>query len=100
MQLDCQQAVKDAMQVCEDRMAKETYPMLSARDALRIAGYDNEEIAIVLAYIASRGFDYCLDHSIECSSGVGVDSPQREKPSQDVCVWGCDQLLSRLHFIA
>ena len=35
-----------------------------------------------------QGFTYCLDHEFATKDG--------EYPSQDVCIWGPDQLKSRL----
>jgi hypothetical protein len=74
------------------------YDMLSARGVLYELGYSEEQTDDVLAYIAAHGFDYCLDHRIECSNGDPV-KPGRTYPSSDVCYWGPDQLKSRLAFV-
>ena len=75
------------------------YTMLSAREGLITLGYTNDDADQVLEEIARRGFDYCLDSHIACKSGVGVDPPRKEYPSQSVCTWGADQLHSRLQFV-
>jgi len=72
------------------------YAMLSAREGLITLGFTNDDADQVLEEIARRGFDYCLDSHIACKSGVGIDPPRREYPSQSVCTWGADQLESRL----
>lgn len=95
MSLDVEQAVHDVMQLCDRKM--KNYEMVSMRSALLEAGYDNQETQQVLEYVASKGFDYCLDSSIRCSSGVASKDPRkREYPSQNVCYWGPDQLKDRL----
>lgn len=73
---------------------QERYEPVSLRSALNSLGYESEDTQQVIEYVASRGFTYCLDHTIKCSSGVG-DTPD-EYPSSDVCYWGPDQLKSRL----
>lgn len=97
MNLDIQQAVKDVMELCDRKMPK--YEMVSMRSALVEAGYDSEEVTTVLEYVASKGFDYCLDSTIKCSSGVGSRPHGREYPNQQVCYWGPDQLKSRLYSV-
>jgi len=74
------------------------YEMLSARGVLYTLGFDEAAADQVLEAIAKAGFDYCLDSKIACSSGVGGSS-EKTRPSQDVCIWGVDQLESRLAFI-
>jgi hypothetical protein len=69
------------------------YQMLSARRALELAGYDDHDIQPVLEDIAARGFWYCLDPSIEHQHS---DSAIGSHPPKSACVWGPDQLLSRL----
>jgi hypothetical protein len=75
------------------------YTMLSARQGLIAIGYDTDQALQVLEEIARRGFDYCLDSKVACKSGVGIDPPRKEYPAQSVCVWGADQLHSRLQCV-
>jgi hypothetical protein len=75
------------------------YTMLSAREGLYTLGFSADDADQVLAEIAKRGFDYCLDSHIACKSGVGIDPPRKEYPAQSVCVWGADQLHSRLQCV-
>lgn len=72
------------------------YPFVSARNLIIEVGRDPDE---VLPCIAQAGFDYCLDSAIPCSTGVGGDAGRKERPSQDVCYWGADQMKSRLDAI-
>jgi hypothetical protein len=94
MNVDCKQAIADAIVVAEKHLPN--YDMVSCRSVLREAGYDNEEIGVVLRYIADHGFEYCLDATIECSSH---GDPTKIFPSANVCYWGPDQLISRLECI-
>jgi hypothetical protein len=85
-------AIRQMIVHCELKM--QNYEGVSARGALIELGYGQQQLDQVLADIAARGFDYCLDRTIECSDGEGGRG--RTYPSQDVCVWGPDQLKSRL----
>lgn len=76
---------------------QERYEPVSLRSALNTLGYESEDTQQVIEYVASRGFTYCLDHTIKCSEGGG--SSNKIYPSSDVCYWGPDQLKSRLEFI-
>jgi hypothetical protein len=78
-------AISQLRTQCEIKQA--SYDMLSARGGLYELGYSEEQADDVLRDIAARGFDYCLDSQIVCNG---------ERPTQSVCVWGPDQLLSRL----
>ena len=85
------EAVKD---VCVKFYA-DGYRPVSMRSGLIAAGYTRpDQITAVLEYVASHGFEYCLDHTIECSSGT--TGKPRSRPDQQVCWWGPDQLKSRL----
>jgi hypothetical protein len=93
-------AVEDMKEVIE-RDYLPGYKFLSARTALEVAGYNFEEIMEVLQYIAANGFEYCLDHYIK-HTYCDMNSPNRDQmitefPSARGCVWGPDQLLSRLN---
>jgi len=85
-------AITKVKALCDEHYA-DGYRAISMRSGLVEAGYSGEQIAPVLEYVASHGFEYCLDHTIECSSGT--EKP-RSRPDQDVCWWGPDQLKSRL----
>lgn len=61
------------------------YKMVSARGVLGTIGFDNVADE-VLQYMADRGFDYCLDPKYG------------NRPSAAACVWGADQLESRIAF--
>ena len=86
--------IEKVKRICEEYYA-DGYRPISMRSGLIAAGYDwHDAITSVLEYVASHGFEYCLDHTIECSSGT--TGKPRSRPSQDVCWWGPDQLKSRL----
>jgi hypothetical protein len=87
------EAIEKVKALCDAYYA-DGYQPVSMRSGLTASGYDREQIREVLAYVAARGFEYCLDYTIECSSGT-TDKP-RSRPDQQVCWWGPDQLKSRL----
>jgi hypothetical protein len=74
------------------------YESLSARDVLVRLGLGWEDARQVLTYCAANGFEYCLDPAIECSSGES-EKHSRIYPPEFACVWGADQLLSRLRCV-
>jgi hypothetical protein len=63
------------------------YEMLFYRKVLRDLGYHGEDAQQVIAAVATAGFSYCLDPEVESDGS---------HPCEQVCWWGCDQLLSRL----
>ena len=73
------------------------YKMLSARSGLYELGYNEDQADAILEQIADGGFSYCLDHKIKCQSGVDSDTVTMIYPDVGVCIWGADQLLSRLN---
>jgi hypothetical protein len=88
------EAITKVKALCDEHYA-DGYRMISMRSGLIEAGYSrDDQISAVLEYVAARGFEYCLDHTIECSSGA--TGKPRSRPSRDVCWWGPDQLKSRL----
>lgn len=86
--------IKDAieqMKVHCDLAMEDNYRGLSARSVLRELGYHEDDLKAVLQTLYDGGFTYCLDYTFATKDG--------EFPSQDVCIWGPDQLKSRLHSI-
>lgn len=81
-------AIEKVKAICDEHYA-DGYRSISMRSGLGEAGYSRDQIATVLDYVAARGFEHCLDYTIECGD-------PRRRPSQDVCWWGPDQLKSRL----
>ncbi len=79
------EAIEQMKVQCELKMAG--YEMCSARQLLRELGYHGEDADTVILAIAKRGFDYCLDPQVPHDG---------QRPTSSVCVWGPDQLLSRL----
>lgn len=79
--------VNHTFKLYKDSQGTRKYPMRSARQVLAEIGVLGEECEQVLRYIADRGFAYCLDDTVEHNG---------EFPSPTVCVWGADQLHSRL----
>lgn len=69
------------------------YSMLSVREALYTLGYVEASADVVIREIAARGFSYCLDPIVESSSYPDF-VPTR--PPRSACVWGIDQLRSRM----
>lgn len=70
------------------------YPAVSVRSLHRDLGLV-VPIEDVLEACVDGGFTYCLDHTVEASSYDG-NKVTRQHPSQDACLWGPDQLRSRL----
>jgi hypothetical protein len=87
------EAIEQLKVQCDLKMAD--YESLSARSGLNELGYAADDVDQVINTIAERGFNYCLDSHVKCSSGVAGGG--EEYPSPDVCYWGPDQLKSRLN---
>ena len=66
------------------------YQTTTARAVLYELGFTAEQADDVIRYIAQRGFDYCLDPII---------AHRGDHPSRPACIWGIDQLESRLRCI-
>ena len=84
-------AIEHMKAVCDRKM--QNYESVSARKILTDSGYSRDDTQQVLEAIAEAGFSYCLDSSIKCSDGLGGET----YPAQQVCIWGPDQLKSRLN---
>lgn len=89
-------AIRKVMDICDARM--KDYKGLSMRDGLRLIepALTIEQINAVIQYCADHGFDYCVDPMIASSSYPDFVP---EKPNYWACVWGPDQLKSRLHCV-
>lgn len=72
-------------------LAMSDYRGLSARGTLYELGYHGEDAEQILKALYDGGFTYCLDRKFATKDG--------EFPSADVCIWGPDQLKSRLHSV-
>jgi hypothetical protein len=83
-----------AQMIVDCELREQTYEMTSARESMIRLGYGPTEQEQVLLVIASRGFDYCLDPAIAQKRMHG-----NEFPSYAACVWGPDQLKSRLECV-
>jgi len=73
----------------------------SLRSALDASGYTGEEAQVVIYYVASHGFDYCLDPTIEAThfdpnNPKAVNGMVTDSPPRDACHWTPEQLRSRL----
>ena len=68
------------------------YLSFSARDVLFRLGITGRDADKVIAFMAEDGFSYCVDYTIP----VVDESGKTECPEQWACIWGFDQLLSRL----
>lgn len=71
------------------RRGEAEYASLSAREVLYELGYARASADVVLLAIAGRGFEYCLDPIVPSKDGEGATP-------RFACVWGVDQLRSRL----
>jgi hypothetical protein len=91
------EAVEQVKVSCDLKM--ENYEMVSMRGALYELGYTEDDAQQVIEYVASRGFDYCLDPTIGSNSHFTNETKQLQYPTADVCYWGPDQLKSRLNCI-
>jgi hypothetical protein len=81
-------AIEDVKKLCDVKM--DGYKMVSLRSALRELKIEEQP---VIDYVSKHGFTYCLDYTIAATDHFEGNT---EKPSQDVCYWGPDQLKSRL----
>jgi hypothetical protein len=74
------------------------YRSHSVRGLLRELGFFGEDCDAVIGALALAGFTNCLDPEIALGTNIeGVDPTKApEFPDYEVCVWGYDQLLSRL----
>lgn len=70
------------------------YAFASVRSLAVELGHE-KLLPVILRACVEGGFSYCLDHEIECKSGVSEERGY-VFPSADVCFWGADQLRSRL----
>ena len=76
---------------------QEDYTPVSMRSALYDLGYEADADQII-RYVASAGFDYCLDPMITSERwDMQYEKLVKVRPSEDVCYWGPDQLKSRLN---
>ena len=90
--MDFDKAITEVKDLCDKYMAG--YKMVSMRSALYDLGYPADQADVIIRHVADRGFSYCLDHTIPCTSyALG---PAERHPAQSVCVWGPDQLKDRL----
>lgn len=85
--MNTKEAIAQMICHCKMMMEQGEYEAVSARGVLYTLGFEADADEI-LAFIASRGFDYCLDPMFG------------DHPSRFACYWGPDQLESRLQFIA
>lgn len=84
-----QDQIRDAIEQMKVHcdLAMPEYRMLSARSCLRELGFEDDADQILHAlYLA--GFSYCLDSKFPTKDG--------DYTPQSACVWGPDQLKSRL----
>jgi len=90
--------VKQALSFARDKEdlyaqgVKEAYVSVSLREVLYVLGYEADEADEIIEFCASRGFDYCIDPMIR-------NTRSGEKPERFACVWGIDQLRSRLEWV-
>lgn len=83
------EAIEQMLAHCDLMM--DNYQSVSARSTLRTLGYKGEDVEQVLKFIFDGGFNYCLDPRYHQG---------KENVVADVCVWGPDQLASRLHSLS
>lgn len=79
--------VNHTFKLYKDSQDTGKYPMRSVRQVLMEIGVPHEQRDSVIRYIGDRGFTYCMDPTVSCGG---------ERPTPTVCVWGADQLHSRL----
>jgi len=71
---------------------KEAYVSVSLREVLYELGFESDEADEVIEFCAGKGFDYCIDPIVKNErSGM--------YPAYGACVWGIDQLRSRLEWV-
>lgn len=78
------------------------YTSLSAREGLYTLGFTEDEADEIIDHIASRGFNYCLDPRIAAThfdpnNPKAVNDMVTDRPDEQGCMWGADQLASRLY---
>lgn len=86
------EAIKQMKIDCEIKMDIGNYEMVSARGILYNLGYHGDDCDDVIELIRLGGFTNCLDPSVWTRDRNG----KKIIPSEDVCHWGPDQMLSRL----
>ena len=71
------------------------YCSASLRDLMKLQGYAPREQDALIRYVAEKGFNYCVDPIIKQKDEKG----QMIRPPEFACVWGIDQLRSRLESV-
>lgn len=94
------EAVEKLHELCVKKMVG--YVGVSARGGLRELGYDEAQQDAVILALYEAGFTYCLDpkHAAEHydpNNPAAVKGMVTDHPPAFACVWGPDQLDSRLH---
>lgn len=85
-----------SFQAAADRESH-SYTFVSVRSLADRLGF-TRLLPEILWECQKEGFDYCLDRTVACRDGVG-GSGSLIYPDQDVCMWGADQLASRLSWV-
>jgi hypothetical protein len=86
-------AVKKMMAACDKKMAE--YDSVSARGLLYELNYNKEQTDQVIEFLFKAGFNYCIDTMYPVKD---PDTGKEEPTPAFACVWGPDQLKSRLHW--
>jgi hypothetical protein len=98
------EAIEQVLVDCELRQAE--YHPTGLRESLYRLGYVPEDADQVVEFCYEGGFQYCLDPSKGARhfdpNGPGHDEHGMvfDYPSEDACLWGPDQLASRLHSLS
>jgi hypothetical protein len=87
-------AVEQVKVTCNIRISNNEHEPFSLREALYHLGFGEIDADEVILSCAEGGFEYHIDPIIRIKD---PNDPKRtERPSRETCVWGPDQLLSRL----
>lgn len=85
-------ACKQMMVSCDMKQAD--YTPVSARGVLYELGYSSAQADEVIQFLFTAGFNHCIDPMFPVKTRDGVEEPT----PQFACVWGPDQLKSRIRW--
>lgn len=95
---DIVRAIREAREYCADKEQAykngDKYESFSLREVLMALGYARDA-DLIIRCCAMAGFSYCVDPIVP----VKEEDGNSEHPPRFACVWGVDQLRSRLDCI-
>jgi hypothetical protein len=89
-------ATVDEMIAWLETAEQKEYGSISARGLLVKMGLDDDDVESVIQALANAGWTYCLDPAVKNKSHTVEEYGLPSHPPAFACVWGYDQLRSRL----